>query len=98
MRGAGMEPDKGLWNTLLKAHAKLSDVSGARAVMEEMRAAGVQPDAIIKRIVGGWPPRFDCQRTHQLGLRADASYRAVIEQYIEMTGIKRPEGAPRHPS
>jgi D-erythronate 2-dehydrogenase len=58
----------------------------------------VQPDATIKRIVGGWPPRFDCQRTRQLGLRADASYRAVIEQYIEMAGIKRPEGAPRHPS
>ena len=58
----------------------------------------VQPDATIKRIVGGWPPRFDCQRTHQLGLRSDASYRAVIEQYIEMAGIKRPEGAPRHPS
>jgi hypothetical protein len=31
-------------------------------------------------------------------LKADASYRAVIEQYIEMAGIKRPEGAPRHPS
>ena len=58
----------------------------------------VQPDATIKRIVGGWPPRFDCQRTHKLGLKADASYRAVIEQYIEMAGIKRPEDALHRPS
>lgn len=72
----------------------LKDVAGSQVAS----LVAVQPDATIKRIVGGWPPRFDCQRTHKLGLKADASYRAVIEQYIEMAGIKRPEGVPHRPS
>lgn len=45
----------------------------------------VEPDEQIKRIVGGWPSRFDCQRTHRLGLQADASYQDIIRQYLEMT-------------
>jgi nucleoside-diphosphate-sugar epimerase len=72
----------------------LKDVAGPKVAA----LVTVQPDATIKRIVGGWPPRFDCQRTHKLGLKADASYRAVIEQYIEMAGIKRPEDALHRPS
>ena len=72
----------------------LKDVAGPQVAA----LVTVQPDATIKRIVGGWPPRFDCQRTHKLGLKADASYRAVIEQYIEMAGIKRPEDALHRPS
>ncbi len=72
----------------------LKDVAGPKVAS----LVTVQPDATIKRIVGGWPPRFDCQRTHKLGLKADASYRAVIEQYIEMAGIKRPEDALHRPS
>ncbi len=72
----------------------LKDVAGPKVAS----LVTVQPDATIRRIVGGWPPRFDCQRTHKLGLKADASYRAVIEQYIEMAGIKRPEDALHRPS
>jgi nucleoside-diphosphate-sugar epimerase len=72
----------------------LKDVAGPKVAA----LVTVQPDATIKRIVGGWPPRFDCQRTHKLGLKADASYRAVIEQYIEMAGIKRPEDGLHRPS
>lgn len=72
----------------------LEDVAGPQVAA----LVTVQPDTTIKRIVGGWPPRFDCQRTHKLGLKADASYRAVIEQYIEMAGIKRLEGVPHRPS
>ncbi len=45
----------------------------------------VQPDPNIQRIVGGWPARFNCQRTLKLGLQADPSYRAVIKQYITNT-------------
>jgi nucleoside-diphosphate-sugar epimerase len=44
----------------------------------------VEPDEQIKRIVGGWPARFDCQRTHRFGLKADASYQDIIKQYLEM--------------
>jgi nucleoside-diphosphate-sugar epimerase len=43
------------------------------------------PDAAIARIVGGWPARFVSPRAAALGLQPDASYRAVIEQYIAQT-------------
>lgn len=46
----------------------------------------LEPDAAIMRIVGGWPARFDCERTRRLGLKADPSYQYIIRQYIEMTG------------
>lgn len=44
----------------------------------------LKPDESIARIVGGWPSRFDCQRTHRFGLKPDASYQDIIRQYIEM--------------
>ena len=47
----------------------------------------VEPDTQIARIVGGWPAHFDCQRTHRLGLKADASYQDIIQQYLEMTRV-----------
>jgi hypothetical protein len=52
--------------------------------VEVAKLVTLQPDPAIAKIVGGWPARFDCQRTHRFGLKADASYRAIIEQYIEM--------------
>ncbi|AOB33445.1 NAD-dependent epimerase [Bordetella sp. H567] len=42
----------------------------------------LSPDPAIARIVGGWPAHFDSPRAAALGLKPDASYRAVIEQYI----------------
>lgn len=48
------------------------------------RLVTVQPDPAIARIVGGWPARFDCQRTHRFGLKPDASFKDIIEQYIQM--------------
>lgn len=45
----------------------------------------VQPDPAIAGIVGGWPARFDCQRTHLFGLKPDASFKDIILQYIQMT-------------
>lgn len=44
----------------------------------------VKPDPAIAKIVGGWPSKFDCERTHRFGLQPDKSYQAVIEQYIRM--------------
>ena len=44
----------------------------------------VKPDPVIEKIVGGWPSKFDCERTHRFGLQPDTSYQAVIEHYIRM--------------
>ncbi|MEI6837701.1 MAG: D-erythronate dehydrogenase [Alcaligenaceae bacterium] len=44
----------------------------------------IKPDPAIEKIVGGWPSKFDCERTHRFGLKPDASYQAIIEQYIRM--------------
>jgi hypothetical protein len=54
------------------------------------RAAGAQAvqlldwtsDARIKSIVGGWPSRFHAQRAHDLGLRADSSVDALLQDYL----------------
>jgi len=59
----------------------LEEVAGK----EVARLVTLKPDAAIARIVGGWPSKFDCQRTHNFGLKPDASYQDIIRQYIEMT-------------
>ncbi|MBO9641878.1 MAG: NAD-dependent epimerase/dehydratase family protein [Pseudacidovorax sp.] len=46
----------------------------------------VRPDAAIARIVGGWPSRFESERARRLGLKADASFDAVIAQYRALRG------------
>lgn len=56
----------------------LTEVAG-QAVRDRVRFA---PDATIARIVGGWPARFASERAKRLGLKADPSFRSVIEQYI----------------
>lgn len=58
----------------------LREVAG-EAVVSRIRH---EPDANIARIVGGWPARFECQRTQALGLKPDASYQDIIRQFIEM--------------
>ncbi len=59
----------------------LEEVAGK----EVAQRVSLKPDAAIARIVGGWPSKFDCQRTHRFGLKPDASYQDIIRQYIEMT-------------
>lgn len=61
----------------------LREVAGDQ-VAERVR---VEPDEQIMRIVGGWPSRFNCQRTQKLGLEADACYRDIILQYLDMTRV-----------
>jgi hypothetical protein len=42
----------------------------------------LEPDPTVERIVATWPARFSAARAARLGLRADASFRAIIEQYV----------------
>jgi nucleoside-diphosphate-sugar epimerase len=42
-----------------------------------------EPDPTIMRIVAGWPRAFDTKRAEALGFRADASFDALINAYIE---------------
>lgn len=58
----------------------LEEVAGK----EVAKLVTLKPDPAIAKIVGGWPSKFDCQRTHRFGLKPDASYQDIIRQYIEM--------------
>jgi hypothetical protein len=42
-----------------------------------------EKDERIAAIVDNWAKGCTFERAHALGLRADASYEAIIEQYIE---------------
>lgn len=42
-----------------------------------------EPDAVVERIVGGWPGAWDTARAHALGLTGDADFDSVIRAYIE---------------
>jgi D-erythronate 2-dehydrogenase len=42
-----------------------------------------QPDAMIIRIVDGWPRRFDARRAIALGFRAEDSFDEIIRAHIE---------------
>lgn len=59
----------------------LADVAGPD-VAGRVRIA---PDPAISRIVGGWPARFECRRTLELGLLPDKSYADIIRQHIAAT-------------
>lgn len=41
-----------------------------------------EPDAQIGKIVTGWPSRFHAARAENLGLRADASFDAILHEYV----------------
>jgi D-erythronate 2-dehydrogenase len=42
-----------------------------------------EPDALVERIVAGWPRKFDPQRALALGFEAEASFDDIIRAHIE---------------
>src|SRR5262249_1452513 len=42
-----------------------------------------EPDALIMRIVDGWPSRFDARRALSLGFRVEASFDDIIRAHVE---------------
>ena len=50
------------------------------------RAAGLirrEPDALIQRIVGGWPRRFDARRAEALGFKAESNFDEILRVHVE---------------
>ena len=42
-----------------------------------------EPDALVQKIVAGWPQRFATPRAERLGFKADASLDEIVRQHIE---------------
>jgi D-erythronate 2-dehydrogenase len=59
--------------------AALRRVAGEKAVGRIRR----EPDALIIRIVAGWPQRVEARRARELGFRAEESFDEVIRVHIE---------------
>ena len=57
----------------------LRDVAGKAAVS----LIRDQPDPAIESIVGKWPRDFDTRRAHDLGFRAERTFREIIDIYLE---------------
>ncbi len=41
------------------------------------------PDAMIRKIVAGWPPRFDAVRARALGFKADDNYDQIVQAFMQ---------------
>jgi hypothetical protein len=42
-----------------------------------------EPDALVQRIVGSWPARWDTARAARLGFQADPDFASVIREYVQ---------------
>jgi hypothetical protein len=42
-----------------------------------------EPDALIARIVAGWPSRFDARRAVALGFKSEGSFDEIIRIHVE---------------
>ena len=60
-------------------------IAALRRIAGDKVAARIrrEPDALIARIVAGWPSRFDARRALALGFRAEASFDDIIRAHIE---------------
>jgi nucleoside-diphosphate-sugar epimerase len=59
--------------------AALRRIAGDKAVARIRR----EPDALVERIVAGWPQRLDAARARALGFRAETSFDDIIRVHIE---------------
>ena len=57
----------------------LRKIAGDRVVSRIKR----KPDAIVARIVGSWPERFDTRRARELGFVAETDFAEIIRIHIE---------------
>ena len=59
--------------------AALKRVAGDKVAARIRRA----PDALVERIVAGWPRRFDARRSVALGFKVEATFDDIIRAHIE---------------
>ncbi len=69
----------GVCCTVAEQIAALRRVAGDKVAARIRRA----PDALVARIVAGWPSRFDPARALALGFKAEASFDDIIRVHIE---------------
>jgi nucleoside-diphosphate-sugar epimerase len=60
----------------IEALRKVAGEAAVKRIREE-------PDAVIQKIVEGWPRNFDPQRALALGFKADSSFEEIIKIHIE---------------
>ncbi len=53
---------------------------GGKVARERIR---FQPNAVIERVVGGWPSVFENARAHRLGLQPDADFLSIVRQFMD---------------
>ena len=60
-------------------------IAALRRIAGDKVAARIrhEPDALVARIVAGWPRRFDPARALALGFKAEASFDEIIRVHIE---------------
>jgi nucleoside-diphosphate-sugar epimerase len=60
-------------------------IAALRRIAGESVAARIrrEPDALIMRIVEGWPQRFDPKRALALGFHAESSFEEIIRVHID---------------
>ncbi|MCK6454134.1 MAG: SDR family oxidoreductase [Alphaproteobacteria bacterium] len=54
--------------------------AGGQTAVDRVRFV---PDATIRRIVAGWPMRFDAARARGLGFKADDSFDQIVEGFVQ---------------
>jgi D-erythronate 2-dehydrogenase len=69
----------GLCCTVGDEIAALARVAGAGVAARIRR----EPDAVIEKIVAGWPQNFDARRAASLGFRAETSFDDIVRAHVE---------------
>ena len=69
----------GVCCTVAEQIAALRRVAGERVAGRIRR----EPDALIERIVAGWPQRIEARRARELGFKAESSFDEIVRIHID---------------
>ena len=82
---AGEVTEKGTINQRAVRARRAEQIAALRRVAGDKVAARIrrEPDALIVRIVAGWPHRFEAKRARALGFQVEGSFDEIIRVHIE---------------